>query len=122
MSTPLAFIQLRAPSFAERQDINAFIEIAEGVTSSTAYGALRYQAVGLLVCHQLALNERNSNNYAVSGQITSERTGKQSRSYSGGFFAGTTQSTLDPYLSQTYWGMELINLQKSCIPAIFIKS
>lgn len=119
--TALSFILQRAPHFAAVADLDALISIASGQISQNAYKSLYPNAVGLLVCHWLALRKRDESegHIGTSGQISSQKTGDLARSYSGGFFSGTVQSSLDPYLAQTSWGVELANLQQSCVPAFF---
>lgn len=119
MTTSREYIESRAPHFATNSELDTLIDCASGELSDTAFGDLRYKAVALLVCHWLALRARDENHHAVSGQITSEKTGRISRAYGGGFFSGTVQSTLDPYLAQTSWGVELFYLQQSTIPRVF---
>jgi len=123
MSTPLEYIASRASAYLSNSTLDSKISEASKQLSQTAFGDLYYKAVGLLVCHWCALEERSKQhgNTAPSGNVSSEKTGDWSRSFSGGFFSGTVQSSLDPYLAQTSWGVELSNLQQSCVPLVYFR-
>lgn len=123
MGTALSYITMRNAEAAANPAVSQYITEAEGQTSDTAYGSNRYKAVALLVLHQMALDKRNSDSggSAPSGQISSEKAGDLARSYSGGFFLGTSQSSIDPYLAQTSYGVELYNLQCSCVPSVYLR-
>jgi hypothetical protein len=111
MPLPLEYIQIRAPSFALNPNISALIAHAE-LETGCGYGSedLRNKAVALLVCHWLALQARDAGDTGVTGNIVSEKEGDLSRS-----FSDVSLSTNNSYLSQTSWGMELIQLQNSRI-------
>jgi hypothetical protein len=121
MSTALSYITMRNAEAAANPAVSQYITEAESQISDTAFGINRYKAVALLVLHQLALEKRNtdSGGSAPSGQVSSEKAGDLARSYSGGFFLGTSQSSIDPYLAQTSYGVELFHLQSSCIPLFY---
>jgi hypothetical protein len=121
MGTALSYITMRNAEAAANPAVSEYITEAEGQVSDTAYGSNRYKAVALLVLHQLALEKRNSESggSSPSGQISSEKAGDVARSYSGGFFLGTVQSGIDPYLAQTSYGTELAALQSACIPLFY---
>lgn len=100
----LDIITLRAPDFAADPNIDDFIAEAEKETG-TVYGDLRDKAVALLVMHWLEMRDRGG----TSGMIKSEREGDLSRSY------GLSGQTTDDYLSQTAWGLELLDLRRATI-------
>jgi len=119
--TAKEYITLRAPTFAIDPSIDDLISAATDLISESAFGINYSKAIALLVCHQMAINVRDasSGGSSPSGNISSQKTGGLSISYSGGFFTGTVQSAIDPYLAQTAWGIELYHLKQSYIPTMF---
>lgn len=124
MSTALSYIAMRNAEAAANPAVSQYITEADKRISETAFGDIRYQLVALLVLHQMALDKRSqdSGGTAPSGQVSSEKAGDVARSYSGGFFLGTSQSDMDPYLAQTSYGVELFNLQRSHIPLFYCRA
>jgi hypothetical protein len=111
--TPLSFIQTRALTYSIESNINDLILQAEGETSDNyPTSDLRSKAVGLLVCHWIALSKRDSSGAMGVGSIISEREGKLARSYALASVSSKVEVDLD--LSQTRWGLELIQHQKKC--------
>lgn len=116
MSTPQEYLTARAPaSFTSDPNLDSLIAQAEAETADNVFPTadIRNKAVALLVCHWLALKLRGDS--SVSGNVKSEKEGDLSRSY-----GESSIDNLDPFLSQTSWGVELYNLQRSNI--IQIKS
>jgi len=111
MPLPLEYIQIRAPSFALNPNISLLISHAE-IETGNVYGSedLRNKAVALLVCHWFALQMRDVSDAGVTGNIISEKEGDLSRS-----FGDVSLNTTNLYLSQTSWGLELMQLQDSRI-------
>lgn len=123
MPTPLEYITRRAPEFAARTDISEWISDTSLEVSKANYNSdnMRNKAIALLVCHKLALLNRDSSNIGVSGMVVSEKEGDLSRGYGGAGFGPTAKTGIDHYLSQTTWGVELYNLQQSQFPLIMTR-
>lgn len=109
MKTPKQIIQFRSAILYANPAIDDYIEVAESQTGNNYCGSemMRNQAVALLACHMMTLDSRSGNGGGV-GPVTSETEGRLSRSY-----GIINTEGLDSYLSQTSWGMELINLRKN---------
>lgn len=105
-------IKAKAPQFEADPRLDTFIEMAELMTSQTVFGDRYNLAVGLRVCHNLALEElrgatnpTESSGTAQPGRIASEREGDLSRSYD---VSSLTEKYAD--LANTAYGLELIDL------------
>ena len=94
------------PNTADNQTLISMAELEIGSNYSTD---LRSKAVSLLVMHWLSLPKDNSGNNSLTGTIKSEKEGDLARSYG---YHGKVSLT-DAYLSQTGYGLELINLNRS---------
>ena len=115
MPTPLEYMQIRASAFAALSNIQEYIDLAElEIGDEFCDDNMKNKAVFLLSAHWLALEERNNggSGIAAPGTISSEKEGQLSRSYGA---ISSAEQNIDAYLSQTLWGIELYNLQKSCI-------
>lgn len=106
-------IEARAPQFKDDSRIDKFIEIAELMTSNSAFGDRYNYAVALRVCHFFASEslrggseDAGTSGSAVGGRIESEKEGDLSRSYA------VNESAVAGYgdLSNTQFGLELIDL------------
>ena len=106
--TPLNYIQARAIERATEAGINELISVADQETSTSYYGKMRYKAVALLVLHWFALRDRDSG-ASASGNLVSDKEGDLARSYS----VAPKIMAENPDLSQTTWGVELLQLQSS---------
>lgn len=111
--TTIQYITVRAPLYAAEPDINDFIEQAELETSNNYCGNdnMRNKAVALLVCHWKALGKRGgdgNNSEGIAGSLLSEKEGDLARRYTN-----VGNITDNVYLSQTSWGLELLQLQES---------
>lgn len=105
--TPKEYIQLRAPGYYSKVNLDAMIILADKKTGEYDTQELRDEAIALLVCHWYAKQDISSNGTVV-GTITSESEGEISRSY-----GGIIQNTIDNTdLASTSWGIELYNLQR----------
>lgn len=109
------YIATRAPSYSADPRVPAMILQSEAETG-TAFGELRNAAIALLVLHWLAMDDRaggggGSTSNSVGGTIKREREGSLEREYMVDF----SLTKAFPDLSQTRWGMELIELRKKCI-------
>jgi len=117
-----AIIGVLAPQYASGDSarLDDLIALAELVTGQ-AFGTKRNLAVALRVCHTLALEERNGADQSVSpqtdsgsgtgGAITQEKEGQLSRSYG----VASKISESQPNLSATKYGLQLLELMKSCL-------
>lgn len=108
--TPFQYIQVRAPDFSSNPNVHSMITMAKEQIGG-GYGNLRNNAVALLVCHWMALANRDGGNTGVSGSIKSEKEGDLSRSYGN----SSQNSDRVGYLSQTSWGLELLRIRKKTI-------
>ena len=117
MGTALDFISLRAPAFALRSDINELITAAEAETSDNYPAALHGKAAGLLVCHWITLEARDSTGDGVAGAIVRKKEGKLEIEYSGKY--KSDEAIVDADLEQTRWGLELMGLKKTSFPTFF---
>lgn len=110
MPTPAEYMTLRAPAFSLDPQVSDYLEQAE-LETGTNYGDLRNKAVFLLAAHWMALAARGGGgSSSAPGAIKSEKEGDLARSYG----AIGTGGDIDLFLSQTTWGVELYNLQRSC--------
>jgi hypothetical protein len=82
-----------------------------GEQIGNGYGDLRNNAIALLVCHWMALSNRDGGNTGVAGNIKSEKEGDLSRSYG----VNSPDSDRTGYLSQTSWGLELLRIRRKTI-------
>jgi len=73
---------------------------------------IRNKAVALLTLHWLSLPVANGDSASQTGSIKSVKEGKLSVTY-GGYQQGKSNH-LDPFLSQTQYGLMLISLNKAC--------
>jgi hypothetical protein len=114
VSTPQEIVLLRVPSLSGDPRLGDFETLAKGQTG-TAFGDCYNLAVALRMLHWLTLDARAGAAIgagASTGGVKSEKEGDLSRSY------GTTASAIAeryPDLSQSIYGLELIQLQKSCL-------
>jgi hypothetical protein len=111
----MTYIDTRAPGYSADTRVSPMILQAEDETG-TAFGILRNAAIALLVLHWLAMDDRaggsgGSLSNSVGGTIKREREGSLEREYMIDF----SLTKQFPDLSQTRWGMELIELRKKCI-------
>lgn len=110
-------ITLRAPQFSTDTRLANFIELAESLTSLTAFEDNRNYAVALRVLHWMTKEElrgattpATSTGAAVAGAIASETEGSLSRSFSSG-----SESLKYGDLGTTAYGCELIDLIKGMV-------
>lgn len=111
MATVLEIIEARAPEYVNMPNLNVFIELAENKTNESCMGANYNEAVALLAMHTIALSKRSNSGAAPGGGIASEKEGELSRSYS----SSPSMTYTDSNLSQTSWGLELIQLTQATI-------
>ena len=108
-------IELRSSTLVLDPSVDDLIIEAEKETGPV-YGDLYDKAVALLVLHWLELKHRSGDGAGggtTTGMITQEKEGDLSRSYGTGSSSGS--SGYDQYLSQTTWGIELLDLKRSTI-------
>jgi hypothetical protein len=116
--TALQTIQLRAPQWALDPRLSDLISYARIGLSASVLGERYEIAVGLKVCHILAVEQANGGNpgtgtssgSGTSGAITSESEGGLSRSYgaAGSGISGKMLSVTD--LDSTAFGTELLTI------------
>jgi hypothetical protein len=119
--TALQTIQLRAPQWASDPRINDLIAYAATGLSASVLGVRYGIAVGLKVCHILAVEQANGGNpgtgtssgSGTAGALTSESEGGLSRSYgaAGSGMSGKMLAVTD--LDSTAFGTELLTILQS---------
>ena len=102
------YVELRAPEFHGK--IDGLIELADLEVSERNYGDLRYKAVALQALHWASLDKRDEEGDGKSGHITSIKEGQLAKSFS----VGANTLDLNSDLTQTRWGLELLQLQSGC--------
>lgn len=110
MSSVQSYIDTRAARYsadARLPELQAQAELEVG----TVFGSLRYKAVALLMLHWLTMDDRDSGGLGVGGAISMEREGSLQRQYLLDF----SVTKQNPDLAQTKWGLEYVQLKKSCI-------
>lgn len=116
-SSPSDFINERAPHFSGVSNLTELIALAEDrVGTCYCTDEIRNDVVGLLVCHWLALLNRQNNSESgdigIGGDVKSEKEGDLARSY-GSLQSGNFLNN-DPYFMSTVYGMEILSLQNQC--------
>lgn len=117
MSTSvMGYITTRAPGYVSDARLPDLITQATDEIG-LAFGTLRNRAISLLALHWLAMDDRSTdqNGNSIGGTISGEREGSLERRYMIDF----SLTKKYPDLSQTRWGMELIQLRMKTIPSIF---
>jgi len=115
MSTGIAYtayIAARAPNYVSDARVGAMaLQAAQEI--GIAFGNLQGKATALLILHWLAMDDRaaQQNGNSIGGTIAGEREGSLERRYMIDF----SLTKAYPDLSQTRWGMELIQTRKSAI-------
>lgn len=110
-------IDARAPQYSTFSRKSEYIDLSKLMTSTTAFGNRYEYAVALRVLHMIALeNQRggsdpDSSGTGQAGAINSESEGQLSRGFS---VSGSLQSQFGD-LSQTSYGLELIDIIRSSI-------
>lgn len=113
----MSYITSRAPLYVADPRVPDMILQATEETG-LAYGKLQNKAIALLVLHWLAMDDRSAaqGGSSIGGTIAGEREGSLERRYMIDF----SLTKAFPDLSQTRWGMELIETRrKSVITAPF---
>lgn len=128
MNQPLSvteYLQAVAPTVAEDQSVNVYIQMAEERTNRAFYGPKANQAVALLTAHLAFLFTATPNSHGAgsgsleggsTGAITSKREGDLSVSYGSGVVSSAAASVSDAELAQTRFGLMLLALRKGCKP------
>ena len=112
MVSVVEIIEARAPEYLNHTSIDVFIELATNKTNESVMGINYNEAVALRAMHMLALSDRSKGGgSSASGSIKSEKEGMLSRSYG----SNSSNSNSNSNLSQTSWGVELMDLQESSI-------
>lgn len=116
-SSPLQFITDRASHFSAVSNLTELIALAEDrVGNCYCTDEIRNDVVGLLVCHWLALQNRQGStetgDIGVGGDVKSEKEGDLARSY-GSLQSGNFVND-DPYFMSTVYGIEILHLQSQC--------
>ena len=107
---PLSTVQIitvKCPDLASDSNLAIWIALAKEQLDGCFFGSDYNYAIALLACHMYVLGQRPS---GESGMVSSKKEGDLSLSY-GGF-------TVQGYLDQTHFGMELKSLIKGSRPAI----
>jgi len=109
--TASQILDLIAPGYKTDPDKASFLVLAQGQTSSCAYGSKYNQAVALRAAHMMTLRDRalGSGN-GDGGSVASKKEGDIAISYN------TTTNSKNDDLSQTSYGRQLLGLSKGVTP------
>lgn len=114
MPTPQEYMELRAPTFYADANRDDYISQADDETGTEYCNSnMRNKAIFLLAAHWMELQARNAGGGAggAPGAIKGAKEGQLSLTFGT---VGTPGDSVNTYLGQTVWGVELDNLQKSC--------
>lgn len=114
MATASELLSAIAPQFDDATGRQTILDLSESRTSATRFGDRRPEAVAYRAAHVLALTSQTGTwANGGTGAITSKTEGSLSVSF------GSVASKADRiYLSQTGYGLMLLDLIDSCGPAM----
>lgn len=110
-ATVIQILDAIAPQFASDPNKSLFIQLAEGRTSTTAFGSNYNLAVALRTAHMMTMAGRAGN----AGSVSSISEGSRSISYTS---ADASKYGAD--LNQTSYGVELIGLIRGNISGLSV--
>jgi hypothetical protein len=113
VTTPQEIVVLRVPAYDGDVRLPDYETLAEKQTGEV-FGDCRNLAIALLMLHYMTLDDSRggaAGGGVVTGSVKAEKEGDLSRQYGG--VSATAQS--NPDLSQTMYGLELIELRKRMI-------
>jgi hypothetical protein len=113
-SSVLDYITVRAPSYTADPRTSVMIDQAT-IETGSLFGTNRNRAISLLVLHWLTMDDRaagiGGSGSSIGGTIKREREGSLEREYMVDF----SLTKMFPDLTQTRFGMELIELRKKSL-------
>ena len=109
-NTPQAIVILRVPAYDGDPRLDDYEHLAD-MQTGTVYGDCRNLAVALMMLHYMTLDDSRGatpGSGSSTGSVKSEKEGDLAKSY-----GATSSSVSDKYpdLSQTIYGLELIELR-----------